>query len=104
MTEIKHDPANKECYRNIVCWSAHHTSEDCALSCSCLIEQKRLKARKLFHRLVHAFQSSTRLSALEEAISYIGQHQGWCRESEDMYRMHFGLPVKYTEIKTTAPE
>jgi len=38
---------------------------------------------------------STRLSALEEAITYIGDHQGW-EESEDIYRKHFGLPTKYT--------
>jgi hypothetical protein len=44
----------------------------------------------------NTLQSSTRISALEEAISYIGQHQGW-EESEDIYRKHFGLPTKYTK-------
>jgi len=30
----------------------------------------------------------------EEVIEYIANHQGW-EESGDIYRKHYGLPIKY---------
>ena len=36
-------------------------------------------------------------SGLEEAISYIGEKEGW-EESEDFYRRHFGFKEKYNKL------
>jgi len=54
------------------------------------------KSVRALERFVSSLESRTRVSALEEAISYIGKEEGW-EESEDIYRKHFGLPTKYTK-------
>lgn len=38
-------------------------------------------------------------SKIDEVISHIGRDQGW-EESEDIYRKHFGLELKYNKTLT----
>jgi len=43
---------------------------------------------------IEKFLSSERQRLIEEVIEYIAYNQGW-EESGDIYRKHYGLPIKY---------
>jgi hypothetical protein len=57
------------------------------------VDKIRQDDRGEFQKILNSGKKMYELG-LEDAITYIGKHQGW-EESEDFYRSHFGLKPKY---------